>query len=70
MITKAEKYKEKYVKKILNMNNTTITNLDLLQLRHSNNFVGLNTIEQIDNKTRLVLVRLINSNYIVVKVKD
>lgn len=56
------------MKKLLKMNNQTISNLELLQIRYNNDYIGLETIKQINDKLRLVLVHLRNDNYITLKV--
>lgn len=56
------------MQKILKLNNKTLTNMELLQLRYLNDYVGLETIKQLDNGLRLVLVHLKNNNFITVKV--
>lgn len=58
------------MQKLLKLNNKTITNMELLQLRYFNDYVGLETIKQLDNGLRLVLVQLKNNNFITVKVKS
>lgn len=57
------------MKRLLKLNNQTISNFELLQLRHCNDYVGLSTIKQLASGSRLVLIQLKNDNYIVVKVK-
>lgn len=56
------------MQKLLKLNNKTITNMELSQLRHLNDYVGLDTIKYLDNGLRLVLIQLVNNNFIVVKV--
>lgn len=56
------------MQKILKLNNKILTNMELLQLRYLNDYVGLETIKQLDNGLRLVLVHLKNNNFITVKV--
>lgn len=57
------------ITKLLKLNNKTITNMDLLNLRYYNDYVGLETIKELDSGMRLVLVQLRNYNYFVVKVR-
>lgn len=56
------------MQKLLKLNNKTLTNRELLQLRYLNDYVGLETIKQLDNGLRLVLIQLKNNNFITVKV--
>lgn len=57
------------LQKLLKLNNSTITNIDLLNIQHVNDYVGLETIKYLDDNLRLVLIHLRNNNFIVVKVK-
>lgn len=56
------------LQKLLKMNNSIISNIDLLNIRHLHDYVGLETIKELDNNTRLVLIELVNNNFLVVKV--
>lgn len=56
------------MQKLLKLNNKILTNRELLQLRYLNDYVGLETIKQLDNGLRLVLIQLKNNNFITVKV--
>ena len=57
------------LQKLLKLNNSTITNIDLLNIMHLSAYVGLETIKYLDDNLRLVLIHLCNNNFIVVKVK-
>ena len=57
------------IRKLLKLNNQNITHMDLLSIRHLNDYVSMRMVEEHDN-FNLYLIRLKNDNFIVVKVYD
>ena len=57
------------INKLLKLNNQNITHVDLLSIRHLNDYVSMRKIEECGN-FNLYLIRLRNDNFIVVKVYD
>ena len=57
------------INKLLKLNNQNITHVDLLSIRHLNDYVSMKKIEECDN-FNLYLIHLRNDNFIVVKVND
>lgn len=55
------------ISKLLKMNNKTISNLELLSLRHLSDYVCMRKIAETKDYN-LYLVQLVNDNFIVVKV--
>ena len=57
------------INKLLKLNNQNITHMDLLKVRHLNDYVSMRVIEARDNYN-LYLIHFKNDNFIVVKVYD